>query len=60
MNGLNLNIGTSASGKDAQAHGIVAQGADVTINNAGNIPLKQVQLVKVVLLPQSMQMVTML
>ena len=40
MNGLNLNIGTSASGKDAQAHGIVADGADVTINNAGNITIK--------------------
>ena len=40
MNGLNLNIGTSASSKDAQAHGIVANGADVTINNAGNITIE--------------------
>ncbi len=40
MNGLDLNIGTSASGTNAQAHGIVAQGADVTINNAGNITIK--------------------
>lgn len=40
MGGKDLSIGTSASGKDAQAHGIQAEGADVTIKGAGGIKIQ--------------------
>lgn len=37
MGGKDLQLGTSASGNNATANGIHANGADVTINNSGNI-----------------------